>query len=105
MPSTNLAYAEIRREDRDEVHVRARGVSGTGEPLRLLIVNISSHGLMARCEQPVAQGDRVTITLPIVGRKTGEVRWALGGRMGVQFEQAVGRASYYELIAHLLKAA
>lgn len=105
MASTNLAYAEIRREDRDEVHVRARGVGQAGEPLRLLVVNISSHGLMARCEQPVAQGDRVTITLPIVGRKTGEVRWALGGRIGVQFEQAIGRATYYEILAHLLKTA
>lgn len=105
MASNSLAYAEVRREERDEVHVRARGVGAAGQPLHLLIVNISSHGLMARCEQAVAQGDRVTISLPVIGRTPGEVRWALGGRMGVQFEQPFGRANYYELLAFLLKAA
>ena len=77
------AGAEDRRlVERDEVHYRARAFGLDAQPVTLLIVNISPHGLMARCEKPFVEGDRMRVTLPAVGVVAAEVRWSLGGRLG-----------------------
>jgi len=98
------AGAEDRRlVERDEVHYRARAFGPDAQPVTLLIVNISPHGLMARCEKPFAEGDRMRVTLPAVGVVAAEIRWSLGGRLGASFDTAIDLASYYELIAQLMK--
>ena len=99
----NLAYAEIRRETREEVHFRARAFGPDAKQLNLLIVNISAHGLMARCEECFEVGDRIRVQLPCAGVTVAEVRWSLGGRIGCQFETALDLASYYELIATMVR--
>jgi hypothetical protein len=103
MPIGNLAYAEDRREERDEVHYRTRGVHGDGRALQLLIVNISPHGFMARCESDIAAEDVLRVVLPGVGTLPARVRWSLGGRIGCQFDRPVSLAHYYELLAILLR--
>jgi hypothetical protein len=98
------APADDRRLiERDEVHYRARAFGPDAQPVTLLIVNISPHGLMARCEKPFTEGDRMRVTLPAVGVVAAEVRWSLGGRLGASFDTAIDLASYYELIAQLMK--
>ncbi len=99
----NLAFSDVRREDRDEVHYRARGTRAGGAALPLLVVNMSPHGFMARCEAEIAEGERLRITLPGVGTVTAEVRWALGGRIGCQLERPVPLGNYYELLAALTR--
>jgi hypothetical protein len=99
----NLAYAEVRREDRDDVHYRARAFGPDARQITLLIVNISPHGLMARCDREFEIGDRIRINLPIAGTVAAEVRWSLGGRVGCQFDSAVDLASYYDLISALVR--
>lgn len=100
----NLAVAERREEARDEVHYRTRGVTHDGRTLPLLVVNISAHGLMARCELMTRPGDKLRLTLPGVGQTIGEVRWSLGGRLGCQFDRPIPMADYYDLLAVLLKS-
>ena len=100
----NLAFADQRRVDREEVHYRARAFGPDAAALNLVIVNISPHGMMARCEASLTEGQRIRVTLPVVGVASAEVRWALGGRIGCQFDTAIDLASYYELLAVLLKA-
>jgi hypothetical protein len=99
----NLAYADVRREDRDEVFYRARAFGPDAKQHAFLIVNISPHGLMARCEGRFEIGDRIRVVLPVVGPQVAEIRWSLGGRVGCQFETAIDLASYYELLSQLLK--
>ncbi len=103
MPHGNLALSEVRREDRDEVHYRARAVHADGRPLQLLVVNLSPHGFMARCEASIADADMLRVTLPGVGQIGAHVRWALGGRIGCQFDRPMALAHYYELLAILLR--
>ncbi len=100
----NLAYAEIRREGRDEVHYRVKAFGPDARQLNLLVVNISPHGLMARCERDFEIGDRIRMTLPAVGVVAGDIRWSLGGRIGVQFDSAIDLAGYYELAAVMVKS-
>lgn len=92
-----------RSEARDEVHFRARGFGGDARALSMLVVNLSPHGLMARCDDAFAPGERLRITLPVVGVVVAEVRWALGGRVGCRFDAGIDRASYYELLAAMLQ--
>jgi hypothetical protein len=101
----NAVPAEVRREDRDEVHYRARAFGPDAKALTLLVVNISPHGVMARCDECYAVGERIRLTLPVVGVLIAEVRWSLGGRIGCQFDRPIDLASYYELLALLLKKA
>lgn len=97
------AFAEFRREDRDDVHYRARAFGPDARQVTLIIVNVSPHGLMARCDHEFAIGQRLHVNLPVVGTVIAEVRWSLGGRIGCQFDHAVDLASYYEMLAVLLK--
>lgn len=99
----NLAYADVRREMRDDVHYRARAFGPDAKQLSLVIVNISPHGLMARCDANLEVGDRIRINLPAVGTVAADIRWSLGGRIGCQFDAAIDLAGYYELIAIVVK--
>lgn len=100
----NLAMADERQEMRDDVHYRARAFGPDARQLTFLIVNISPHGLMARCDTQFEVGDRLRIVLPVAGTVVAEVRWWLGGRLGCQFDPAIDLAAYYELVAVLLKS-
>lgn len=101
---SNLAYSDPRREGREDVYYRARAFGPDAKQLGFTIVNISPHGLMARCDDPLEEGQRIRVVLPHAGTVVAEVRWSLGGRMGCQFERAIDLASYYELISTMVKA-
>lgn len=99
----NLAFYDARREARDEVQYPARAFGPDAQELDLLLLNLSPHGMMARCAEMLDEGARVRLAMPIVGLLVGEVRWAQDGRMGFQFETAIDLASYYELLAQLVR--
>jgi hypothetical protein len=97
------AVEENRQEPRDEVHYRTRAVGPDGRPLTMLIVNTSAAGLMARAECDYQVGDRLRVTLPTLGVVSAEIRWSLGGRIGCRLDQPIPLASYYGLLAAMLK--
>lgn len=99
----NAAMADGRRENRDEVHFRARAVHADGRSLQLLVVNISPGGFMARCDSDIADGSRLRIALPGRGMQMAQVRWALGGRIGCQLERSIPLAEYHQLLATLTR--
>ena len=101
----SLAIAEPRREDRDEIHYRATAFGPDARQVSLLIVNISPHGLMARCDLDYDVGQRLRVNLPIVGVAIAEVRWSLGGRVGCQFGRMIEVAPYLEMLGELVKGA
>lgn len=98
------AIKDERLVARDEVHYRTRGFGPVAQPLSLLIVNISALGLMARCDTAFETGDRIRLTLPVVGVVAAEVRWSLGGRVGCQLDQPIALSDYYEVLATMVKA-
>ena len=103
MGATALAFTEKREIPRDEVNYRARAYGGDAQPVSLQIVNMSAQGLMARVTGDRPVGERMRITLPVVGVVPAEVRWSLGGRIGCELDRPIGMAEYYELLAALLK--
>jgi hypothetical protein len=101
--SGNARAAEDLEAPRDEVHFRARAFGPDARPLNLLVVSISALGLMARCDMPYKVGDRLTITLPVVGVVSAEIRWFLGGRIGCELDTAIELADYYDMLAVVLR--
>ncbi|WP_448658098.1 PilZ domain-containing protein [Sphingomonas sp. CJ99] len=101
--ATSLAYVDNRAVDRDEVHFRARATGPGGRPLTLLIVNLSPHGLMARTDAVIEPGTALRVHLPVVGQAMVDVRWSLGGRIGGQFDTPIDRATYYQLLAQVMR--
>jgi hypothetical protein len=103
MSLSNLAFSDVRREGRDEVHYRARGTAADGRALKLVLVNTSTGGFMARCEAALEAGDTIEISLPLIGKRRATIRWALGGRIGCEFDQPILLPRYYELLTELQK--
>lgn len=103
MASAALVYDEKREVPRDEVHYRAKVYDDAAARVPLLVVNLSAQGLMARVDADRVVGERLHITLPVVGVVIAEVRWSLGGRIGCELARPIGMADYYELLAALLK--
>jgi PilZ domain len=88
-----------RSEPRDEVFCRARATGPDGRGIHLTIVNISPHGLMARCDATLAAGERLRVILPSAGIVVAEIRWSLGGRIGCRLDAAIPGSAYYRLLA------
>lgn len=87
-----------RSEPRDAVHHQTRARHADGQARRLLVVNISAGGLMARCDTVCAPGDRLQVDLPILGATAAEVRWCLGGRIGCRLLQPLAPERYRVLL-------
>lgn len=101
MASNHLGYTNVRREEREEVHYRTVATTAAGQPLELLVVNISPGGLMARCDETVEPGASVTFTLPGLTKLAAEVRWALGGRIGCEFAIPIAPHHYFSILPRL----
>lgn len=100
----DMAAGGDRREvGRDEVSYRTRATAPGGFTALLHIVNVSAAGFMARCEHELTPGEKMSVRLPGVGTIAAEVKWALGGRIGCQFDQPIALAPYLELLAEMIK--
>lgn len=98
------SVTEHRVLPRDEVHYRVRAFGPDARQVSLLLVNLSARGLMARGDVPYHVGERMRITLPVVGVVVAEIRWSLGGRIGCELDQPIDLPDYYNLLAAMLRA-
>ena len=97
------SFSEKRIDERIPVFHRTRAVGPDGQPLSLVIVDLSASGIMARCDAPLASGSRLQVMLPAIGMCFAQVRWSLGGRIGCALDQPIGPESYYEVLTILAR--
>jgi hypothetical protein len=97
------SFREKRFDDRIPVCHRTRAVGPDGQPLSLVIVDLSVNGLMARCEAKLEAGSRLQVMFPMIGMCFAEVRWALGGRIGCELDHPIALESYYEVLTMLTR--
>ena len=93
-----MAVRDSRGEPRDEVMHRTRATDSDGQSIKLVLVNMSASGLMARCEGDPKAGERLRVHLPILGEVDAIVRWSLGGRIGCELERTIPLADYYGML-------
>jgi hypothetical protein len=92
------SHHEGRRSARESVVVPSQIWSATIVPMPALIVNISPHGCMVRCNQVVPTGEHLTIDIPSVGALRGIVIWSLGERIGIEFAVPIGLDAYLNML-------
>lgn len=90
---------EERIEPREEVYHRTRATLADRRQPAVLVVNVSPSGLMLRSDASVVVGECVRVWLPGLGETVATVRWALGGRIGCQFEQPISAPRFRALLA------
>ncbi len=99
MPGSAAAVRDARGAPRDEVMHRTRAIDAAGNSIKLVLVNMSANGLMARCEGNAVAGDVLQIHLPILGSVDAVVRWSLGGRIGCELDRTIPLSEYYGMLA------
>ena len=104
MPNQAMAIQETRSEPRDEVMHRTRATDGEGNSVKLVLVNVSPSGLMARCDGDPAAGDMLRVVLPIIGEVVAQVRWSLGGRIGCSLDRTIPLKAYYGMLTAMLRS-
>lgn len=90
---------ETRRAPRDLVSFRASLEGHSAVRGQLLMVDLSPFGFMARTPATLERGEVVTIRLPVIGAVRARVVWALAGRVGAEFIEAIAPAPYAQLLA------
>ncbi len=95
----NVLTEDDRREPRQTVFLRTRIRQVNGQDASVTIVNVSPRGFMARSDAEHADGDLVSVRLPLIGLLDAEVRWALGGRIGCRLMHPIALTDYEEMLA------
>lgn len=103
MPNHAMANHETRAEPRDEVMHRTRATDAGGNTIKLVLVNVSPSGLMARCEGDPGAGDRLRVMMPVIGEIVAQVRWSLGGRIGCSLDRTIPLDAYYGMLTAMLR--
>lgn len=103
MPRYATAVRDARGEPRDEVMHRTHALDGDDRTVKLVLVNMSANGLMARCDRDPSAGDRLRIHLPILGYVDAVIRWSLGDRIGCEFTRTISLADYYTMLAVMIR--
>lgn len=73
--------------------LRAVTLSVDGVERRAIIRNISDTGAMVETDLLLVKGQAISVELPVVGTRRGEVRWVIGRRAGIEFTEVVSLVS------------
>ena len=73
------------RHQRQPANGVALARAGSGSQFRLLLLNISYEGCQVLCEQPVTQGETLTVSVRGKGEMPAQVRWVDGDKAGLRF--------------------
>jgi len=98
-----LPVADRRRADREEVYFRTVARLATGAAFPIELVNLSRVGCMARTHVATTPGTRLKIVVPPQEEVRAKVVWALGGRIGCEFDEPIAAVRFFELLAALPK--
>jgi len=92
---------DMRRFSREEVCFRCEITGPDFGSAFGLIVNVSPLGCMIRCSQDAKPDTAVSFALPIAGRIQARIVWAIGGRMGLEFDEEIDAAPYLAMLEQL----
>jgi hypothetical protein len=79
--------------------VAALQVEGRDGRHQVRVRNLSTGGLMAEFDQPIAIGTKVVIDLRGIGAVDGEIAWATQGRVGIALSREINPAAARKPIA------
>lgn len=89
---------DARGATREIVEIASQLWGPTLAPTPAMIINISPHGCLIRCDEMVPMGEHLTLDFPVLGAMRGLVIWSLGIRMGIEFETPIDLETYLALL-------
>jgi len=95
---------EGRRAPREEVCYRCQISAPALPATAALIVNISPYGCMVRCSKDVQTGTRVSFKLPVIGPCEGLIVWAIGGRLGLEYDSPIPLQPYLAMLGEMSRS-
>ena len=78
----------IARADRKDVLLNGTAVLSDGRNISVEITNLSHDGCGVRCEETIAIGETIRLSIPPLEELIGTIRWSLFGIAGVRFTTA-----------------
>lgn len=79
----------VRTAERFAVHVPVRLKPEGSRVITVCVGDVSTTGLMAHIDEPIALGCTVCIAMPGMGDVEARVRWTVGARVGVRFAEPI----------------
>src|SRR5262245_35250607 len=90
MNSEQLENQQVTRAPRESLFILTLFTTPGGEYLgKARVRNLSATGMMADCEAPLTNGQKVQMDLRGVGRVEGNIVWEKDGRVGVAFDREI----------------
>jgi len=93
-----LTVTDMRRAMRHPVDFKVIAEHRQLGDIHLHIVNISAQGFMAKADNDLGRGERLSIRLPEIGRIEAHLIWSRGDRAGYQFERIVRLEEFTSLV-------
>lgn len=87
-----------RSEEREKVYFCAKLQHGSSA-LDIEVMDVSLHGFMGECSEPVACADEVRLVIPKVGSVPAIVKWAIGTRVGCRLADGASFADCIKWLA------
>jgi hypothetical protein len=84
---TNAVPLDDRRSRRADVSLPATIDAGPGRVYRVLVHNVSAHGIMAELAAQLVPGRPVTVTMAGLEKTAGRVAWLRDGHVGIAFAE------------------
>ncbi len=90
-----------RTSPRTDIYASIHTVLADGRAVMMTLVNISADGVLVRHSEPVADGDIVQMSFPVIGKLGGIAIWSIGGRSGIIFNQTIELGDYEAMLRAL----
>jgi hypothetical protein len=82
-------FESMRAEPRDSMFLMAVLRRPGGTDVTVKVRNLSAGGMMAESPVNFSRGDAIEADLRGIGAVGGKIAWTAGGRIGVQFDNAI----------------
>lgn len=94
---------DARQSERQQVCYRSEISGPDFAPVDALFVNLSPQGCMIRCMREAPCGTALSFTLPELGAWQGTVVWAIGARMGIEFDREIPVDAYFPVLDQMMR--
>lgn len=88
-----------RRATREDVALETVMSDRWGRSFTGRILNISETGVLAEADIDLCERDTVRIDVPTIGWMRGQVAWALGNRIGIQFRERITPVAFAAFVS------
>lgn len=104
MAQAMLDMADLRRDVRVMITYRTTIMPHGAAPTGAVALNLSRFGVLLSCTTPPESGQAILVRLPFAGDVPAEIVWAMGERIGCQFDRPFALDDYHLIVAGLAGA-